>query len=140
MKTGINTILERIKELDNAEEKYGVRMVSAAFQELEKELQSIAQEVPKAHNPSIHDLKARLANLIGNANSSVSRFQSILPALSRKGWELINMIWKWFTGNLIEVLSRIGNKLGISGYSVGTTAGFPVGLSTSITVHFAIEA
>ena len=136
----MDDILESIKKLDNNEEKYGLRMVFAAFQELEKELESIAQEAPNAHNQSIHDLKACLVNLIGNVNSSVTRFQSILPALSRKGWELINMIWKWFTAKLIEVLSGIGNKLGISGYSVGTTAGFPVGLSTSITVHFTIEA
>lgn len=135
----MDAIRDAIGKLDNAEEKYGLRMVLAAFEELEKELEVIAKEAPSAHNPGIYELKARLANLIGNTNASVSRFQGILVNLTRKGWDIINAIWKWFTGNLLEILAKIGNKLGVTGYSIGTTTGFPQGLSTTITVHFTIE-
>ncbi len=135
----MDEIIECISKLEEGEEKLGTQMVLVAFQELEKELRSIAEEAPKAHNPVIYELKARLANLISNSNAAVSRFQNILPSLARKGWDIINMIWTWFTGRLIEFLSQIGKKLGISGWSVGTTASFPTGVSASITVHFTVE-
>lgn len=135
----LGKIQDDITKLASDEEKYGVRMVLAAFEDFDKELADIAKQVSEAHNPGIHVLKARLGSLIGNTNSAVSRFQNILPTLSRKGWDLINRIWRWFTGNLIEILDRIGKILGISGYSVGTTTGFPTGVSASLTIHFTIE-
>ena len=133
--------LEReIRALAEAEEQRdALRMVLHGLTEHIVDLRLLEEEAQttSANPDKVEDLQGRLYGVLSRLNTSIGKFQYAVTGLSSPALRILTRVWNWFASKMLGILLRMKSPLKIQSWSIGATGGFPMGITTTITVTFA---